>query len=72
MNDVSRLTPKLATTRGRVMTFIISVKSIFAVNITSDASGIRTMMLSSASVMPIEIPNPGIMRLLFFIKIPVL
>ena len=51
------------------MTFIMSESSIFAVNTTREASGISTIMLNSASVIPIEIPKPGMRRLFVFIII---
>ena len=67
ISAVNRLTLKLATTRGFVMTSIILLRSIFAVKTTSEASGISTTRLKRLSVTPIDKPNPGIILTFFFI-----
>ena len=67
ISAVNRLTLKLATTRGFVMTSIILLRSIFAVKTTSEASGISTTRLRRLSVTPIDKPNPGIILTFFFI-----
>ena len=66
-NAVSRLTRKLASTRGLVIVSQNSAGLSFAVYITSDASGISTTILNMEIVTPRDNPNPGITRLLFFL-----